>query len=138
MIFQWPSIDEMMPLIIAAIIIVADIFVLKIGLAITKAEDKTNFKWVAGSFGIQFGMIFFISLPMLLMGFMGAYSDGGPDPAIIALTLIFSAFIDLHIVNVLHKLGLKRSLIIVILIMGPLSWAMYLINSNLGYFLFAG
>ncbi|MFX1419032.1 MAG: hypothetical protein ACFE9N_08955 [Promethearchaeota archaeon] len=136
MIFQLPSIEEMMPFIIAIILIVADIFILKIGLAITKAENKTNFKWVAGSFGIQFGLIFFISLPMLLSGFMGAYQSEGPSPAIIALTIIFSAFIDLHIINVLHKIGMKRSLIIVILILGPLSYAMYLINSNIGMLIF--
>ncbi|UCC20690.1 MAG: hypothetical protein JSV62_05235 [Promethearchaeota archaeon] len=136
MIFQLPSIEEMMPFIIAIILLVADIFILKFGLAITKAEDKTNFKWVAGSFGIQLGLIFFISLPMLLSGLMGAYQDEGPHPAIIALTIIFSAFIDLNIVNVLHKIGMKRSLVIVLLILGPLSYAMYLINSNIGTFIF--
>jgi hypothetical protein len=135
--FQWPSLEEMMPFIIAIVLIVADIIILKIGLAITKAEDRTNFKWVAGSFGIQFGIIFFFSLPLLFMGFRGAFGAGGPDPAVMVPTIIFSAFIDLNIINVIHKLGMKRSIIIVLLTLGPLIVAMYIINSNLGYFLFA-
>ena len=127
-----PSMEELMPFIIALVLILADILILKLALVVTKAEVKTNIKWVAYSYLIQFGMIFFISLPMLLMGYMGAYAMGGPHPALIAIFVIFSAFIDLHIVNVIHKPGIKRSLIIVLLILGPLSFAMYLINSSLG------
>ncbi|MFX1309422.1 MAG: hypothetical protein ACFE8C_06960, partial [Promethearchaeota archaeon] len=105
MFFQtgMPSFDEIIPIIIAVSLIVGDIFILKIGLAITKAEEKTNFKWVAASFGIQFGLIFFISTPMILGGWTGQYSEGGPHPALIALTVIFSAFIDLNVINIIHK-----------------------------------
>ncbi len=136
MIFQMPSMETMMPFIIALVLILADILILKLAFIVTKVQVKTNMKWVAYSYLIQFGMIFFISLPMLLLGFMGAYSKGGPHPAIIALTIIFSAFIDLNIINVIHKPGMKRSLVIVLLILGPLSFAMYLINSNLGSLIF--
>ncbi|MFX1385629.1 MAG: hypothetical protein ACFE9M_00300 [Promethearchaeota archaeon] len=134
MFFQtgMPSFDEIIPIIIAVSLIVGDIFILKIGLAITKAEEKTNFKWVAASFGIQFGLIFFISTPMILGGWTGQYSEGGPHPALIALTVIFSAFIDLNVINIIHKIGMKRALIITILIMGPVTYAMYLLGSNLG------
>ena len=137
MFFQtgMPSLDEIIPIIIAVSLIVGDIFILKIGLAITKAEEKTNFKWVAGSFGIQFGLILFISIPMILGGWTGQYSAGGPHPALIALTVIFSAFIDINIINIIHKIGMKRSLIISILIMGPVTYAMYLLGSNLGSFI---
>jgi hypothetical protein len=134
MIFQWPSIEEMMPLIIAIILLVADIFILKIGLTITKAEDKTSFKWVAGSFGIQFALILFISTPMIIAGSTGAFSERPPIGLIIP-TIIFSAFIDLHIVNVLHKIGMKRSLIIIILILAPITIAMWLIGENIGILL---
>jgi len=136
MIFQMPSMETIMPFIIALVLILVDILILKLAFIVTKVEVKTNIKWVAYSYLIQFGMIFFISLPMLLLGFMGAYSNGGPHPAIIALTIIFSAFIDLNIINVIHKPGMKRSLVIVLLILGPLSFAMYLINSNLGSLIF--
>ena len=111
-----PSMEELTPIIIAIVLIVADIFILKIGLSITKAQEKTNFKWVAGSFGIQFGIIFFISAPMILGGLTGQMSEGGPSPLLIALTIIFSSFIDLNIINVLHKIGMKRALIITVLI----------------------
>ncbi|MFX0104450.1 MAG: hypothetical protein ACFE75_03040 [Candidatus Hodarchaeota archaeon] len=124
------------PIFLVIISIVADIFILKIGLKIIRAEEKTNMKWVAISFGIQFGLIFFISLPMLLMGSMGTFQQGGPHPALIALTIIFSTFIDLNVVNVIHKAGMKRSLVIVLLILGPLSFAMFIINYNLGSFIF--
>jgi len=130
--FELPSIEQMVPFIIAILLICGDILILKIGLTITKAEEKKNFKWVAGSFGIQFGLIFFISTPMILGGATGAFSNGGPEPFLIALTVIFSAFIDLHIINIIHKIGMKRSLIITILIMGPITYAMYLIGSNIG------
>ena len=132
MILQWPPIEEMMPLIIAIVLIVADIFILKIGLAITKAEDKTSFIWVAGSFGIQFALILFISTPMIIGGWTGAFGAGPPPLSLIIPTIIFSAFIDLHIVNVLHKIGMKRSLIIIILIIGPITSAMWLIGQNIG------
>jgi len=59
--FELPSIEQMVPFIIAILLICGDILILKIGLTITKAEEKKNFKWVAGSFGIQFGLIFFIT-----------------------------------------------------------------------------
>ena len=136
MLFQtgMPSLEEMMPIIIAISLIVGDIFILKIGLAITKAQEKTNFKWVAGSFGIQFGLIFFISMPMILGGWTGQFSAGPPPPALIVLTVIFCAFIDLNVINIIHKIGMKRSLIIVIMVLGPLTYAMYLLGSNIGTF----
>ncbi len=132
MIFQFPPMEEMIPIIIAVCLLVVDIFILKIGLAITKAQEKTNFKWVAGSFGIQFGLIFFISAPMILGGWTGQYTTGGPPIALIIITVILCAVIDLNVINILHKIGLVRSLIIVLLILGPVTYAMYLLGSNLG------
>ncbi|MFX0145725.1 MAG: hypothetical protein ACFE9C_16800, partial [Candidatus Hodarchaeota archaeon] len=78
MLFQIPSIEELIPIIIAVCLLLVDILILKLGLAITKAPEKTDFKWVAYSFGIQFGLIFFISTPMILGGWTGQYSEGGP------------------------------------------------------------
>jgi hypothetical protein len=132
MLFQFPPIGDLVPIIIAVCLLVVDMIILKIGLAITKAPEKTNFKWVAGSFGIQFALIFFISTPMILGGWTGLYSAGGPPIALIVLIVIFCAFIDLNIINILHKVGMVRALIIAIMILGPVTYAMYLLGSNLG------
>ena len=132
MFFQLPSIGEMIPIIIAISLICGDIFVLKIGLAITKAQEKTNFKWVAGSFGIQFALIFFIGTPMFLSVATGTFSEGPPPLLLIIPTILFSAFIDLNVVNVIHKVGMKRSLIITLLIMGPITAGMWLIGESIG------
>jgi hypothetical protein len=127
-----PSIEELIPFIVAISLIIVDIFILKIGLAITKTEEKSSFKWVAGSFGIQFGLVFFISSPMILEGLTGGFSNGGPNPLIISLVIIFSLFIDINLINVIHKIGLKKSIIIGFLIMVPITVAMWLIGENLG------
>lgn len=132
MLFQLPPMEEMIPIIIAVCLLVGDIFILKLGLTITKAQEKTNFKWVAGSFGIQFGLIFFISTPMILGGWTGQYTTGGPPIALIIITVILCAFIDLNIINIIHKIGIVRALIIALLIIGPVTYAMYLLGSNLG------
>jgi len=131
MIFQggMPSLAEMMPFIIAIVLIVVDILILKIGLVITKAEEKKSMKWVAGSFGIQFGMIFFISSPLILYAMMGRFQG---DPAIIAPVVLFSVFIDLNLINVIHKIGLKRSLVVVIFVVGPIITAMVILGNTLG------
>ncbi len=132
MLFQFPPMEEMIPIIIAVCLLVGDIFILKLGLTITKAQEKTNFKWVAGSFGIQFGLIFFISTPMILGGWTGQYTTGEPPIALIIITVILCAFIDLNVINIIHKIGIVRALIIALLIIGPVTYAMYLLGSNLG------
>ena len=134
MLFQIPSMGEMIPIIIAVCLLLGDILLLKLGLAITKAQEKTDFKWVAGSFGIQFGIIFFISTPMILGGWTGQFTEG-PPILLIIITVIFCTFIDLNVVNILHKIGWLRSFIIVILILGPISYAMSILGTELGGFL---
>jgi hypothetical protein len=69
MFFQ-TEMDKFAPFIIAGVMIFGGIVILKIGLAITKAESKTNFKWVAGSYLIQYGVTLFVSSPMLLDMFL--------------------------------------------------------------------
>ena len=98
--------------IIVAVLILGDILLLKIGLAITKAQERKNMKWVAGSFGIQFGIIFFISSPLILYGMIGRFEG---NPGVIAPVLLFSVFIDLNVINIIHKIGLKRSIVVVFL-----------------------
>ncbi len=118
--------------IIVAVLILGDILLLKIGLAITKAQERKNMKWVAGSFGIQFGIILFISSPLLLYGMIGSFEEEGNMGAIIAPVVLFSVFIDLNVINVIHKIGLKRSLVVVIFVVGPIIAAMVILGSGLG------
>ena len=114
-----------------AVLLLVGVLVFRIGLAITKADVKIDTKWVFGSFFIQFGLIFFISAPMILAGATGGFEQGGPNPGMMIATILFSAFIDLQVVNVIHKLGMKRSLVIVILVLIPIVGAMYMLGSNM-------
>lgn len=126
------QLNQYMPFIMIAVLLLVGVFIFAIALAITKADVKTNAKWVFGSFFIQFAIIFFISTPMILGGITGDFENGGPNPGTILPTIIFSAFIDVQVVNVIHKLGMKRSLIVVILIIIPITGAMYLLGDNMG------
>jgi len=117
------SIKELFPIILIVAVAVGDILLLKLGLVITKAQIRTRIKWVAGSFAIQFAIIFIISSPLFLLGAMGAFNDDGPG-GIIILIIILSAFIDISIVNILHQIGLKRSFIIVVIVLVPIVFIM--------------
>ena len=88
------------------------LIMLKIGLVITKAEARTAFKWLIGSFGIQVGMFFFVASPLILMGVSGAFGEHGPEIILIIIFLIVALFMDIHILNVLHRVGLKRALLV--------------------------
>jgi len=121
--------ETMGPYIIAAVLILGDILLLKIGLAITKTQEKKNMKWVAGSFGIQFGIIFFISSPLILYGMIGRFEG---NPGVIAPVVLFSVFIDINIINIIHKIGLKRSFVVALIILGPIIGAMVIISNTLG------
>jgi len=135
------EIEKFGPFIIAAIMIFGGIIILKIGLAITKAESKTNFKWVSISYLILYGVTLFVSSPMLLDMFLSEMeciqselsdcyyeTDGG----IIAISVFFSVFLVLNLINVIHKPGLARSFILTLLILGPVIGANVLIFSNIG------
>jgi hypothetical protein len=117
------SMKELFPIIMMAAFAAGDILLLKLSLVITKAQKRTRIKWVAGSFLIQFGIIFIISSPLFLLGSMGVFQDDGPGAIIIPI-IILSAFIDLNVVNILHQIGLKRSLIIVVIVLVPIVFIM--------------
>jgi hypothetical protein len=128
LIFQTiPSIKDFLPLILLGLFIGGGIILLKLGLIFTKAETKRDMQWVAISFFIQIATIFFISSPLFLMGIIGAFDEGPPIGAIIPIILL-SAFIDLNLINIIHKLGIKRAIWIVILIIGPIIASMYIIG----------
>ncbi len=126
-----------MPFIIAGVLLASGVIILKIALAITKAESKTDMKWVAGSFFIQFGVTLFISLPMqldMILAFMsGSYHKyEGPPPLVIAMVVIFSTFIVVNLINTIHKPGIIRSLVIALMILGPIIGSSYMIFSSIG------
>ena len=114
---------ELFPIILIVAVAAGDILLLKLSLVMTKAQIRTRMKWVAGSFLIQFAIIFIISSPLFLLGAMGAFNDDGPGGIIIPIILL-SAFIDINIVNILHQIGLKRSFIIVVIVFVPIVFIM--------------
>lgn len=141
MLFQDNTMGKYGPFIIAAVMIFGGIIILKIGLALTKAESKTNFKWVVISYLILYGVTLFVSSPMLLDMFLSEMecikselpdcyyeTDGG----IVAISVFFSVFLVLNLINVIHKPGLARSFILTLLILGPIIGANVLIFSNIG------
>ena len=130
------SYEQYMPFIWMAGLILADILILKIGLVITKAKVKKEIKWVVGSFFIQFGIIFFIFTPFVLSGSLGEIDFKNDLPVELILSLIFAVFIDLQVINVLHQLGLKKSFVVVILIMIPMTIALFILATNIGGILF--
>jgi len=123
-----PPIEELIPFIIMGILAVADIFLLKLALVVTKAQKRNKMKWVAGSFAIQFVTIFIISSPLFFLGFMGNFRG---EPDVIIPIIILSSFIDLNVINVLHQVGLKRSLGILLLTFVPLIMIMIGLGTTL-------
>ncbi len=113
------------------VLLLVGVLIFAIALAITKAEVKTNAKWVFGSFFLQVSVIFFISVPLMLSGITGDLDNEGIDRGLIAAVIIFSAFIDVNVINVIHKLGIKKSTVVVLLIIIPISGAMYLLGDNM-------
>ena len=91
---------------------------LKFGLA--KSHSKRNFKWLAISIIMQLFMIALLASPFILMGFAGEFSDGDPSTVLIIFAIILAIFLDLNIINILHKTGLKRAILCFLLILVPL------------------
>jgi hypothetical protein len=116
-----PMSVDMSSIFLILILTVADLVLLKLGLIITKAERWKKMKWVAASFFIQFGVIFAIGSPLFLLGMIGAFN--GDFGAIIPVVII-CAFVDINVVNAIHRIGLKRSLVIVAIIIIPMVFVM--------------
>ena len=122
------SIGELIPFIIMGLFAAGDIVLLKLALVVTNAQKKTRMKWVAGSFAIQFGIIFIISSPLFLLGFLGSFRG---EPDVIIPIVILAVFIDLNVINVLHQVGLKRSFGILLLTFIPIILIMIGLGSML-------
>jgi hypothetical protein len=122
------SMKELFPIILMVAFAAGDILLLKIGLVITKSQARTRMKWVAGSFLIQFGIVFIISSPLFLLGIIGAYQG---QPQGMVPVILFSVFIDLNIINILHKIGWKRSFVVVVLTFVPIFLIMVVFGMNM-------
>jgi len=125
------SMDFLPPIIIMVAFAAGDVLLLKLGLVITKSQKRTRMKWVAGSFLIQFGTVFIISSPLFLLGIMGAYQG---EPQGLIPIIILSIFIDFNVINILHQIGLKRSLVVVILTFAPIMIIMVIFGSSMPSF----
>jgi len=123
------SMETLFPIILMVAFAGGDILLLKFGLVITKSQRRTRMKWVAGSFLIQFALIFIISSPLFLLGAIGAFR--GEDSGVIIIIIVIFAFIDLNVVNILHQIGLKRSLVIVVIVLVPLVFIMNFLGNLL-------
>ena len=120
-IFQIGLTPELIILIVVPIIFIAsEILFLKIGLKITKAEKRTNLKWVVGSLFIQIGLITFIGVPLIIMGASGGFDDGGPDLAMLIPLIIMGILIEVNLINVIHEPGIGRSIVIFIFFVIPI------------------
>jgi len=123
-IFQGGIMDSpFFPLIIAGVtfgIMAATwIPILKIGLIISNAEVNREWKKVIISSLIQAGLCFFIMSPLFINMFLDFGSEHGPEgdemAGLIAGLLALGMFINLQVINVFHRVGMKRALIIFIM-----------------------
>ncbi|MEJ2277797.1 MAG: hypothetical protein P8Y70_08640 [Candidatus Lokiarchaeota archaeon] len=103
---------------------------LKIGLSISKAETRKNFVWVLGSFGIQIGLFIFISSPVILMSFAGVYQTGPPVFPLIIVILIF-VIVDVNAINILHKVGIGKSIVVLICLTIPLLFFILMVTTRI-------
>ncbi|TFG22608.1 MAG: hypothetical protein EU529_10010 [Promethearchaeota archaeon] len=104
---------------VIVIAFIVGLILLKIGLVISKAETRTGFKWLLGSFGIQVGMFFFVGSPLILLGISGAFGEQGPEIILIIIFLVLALFIEVNLLNIIHRLGLKRALLVFALMVAP-------------------
>ncbi|MHA1147363.1 MAG: hypothetical protein ACTSR8_03880 [Promethearchaeota archaeon] len=108
------------------ILFTVEVVVLKIALSLTHAPEKKNLKWVLASFGIQIAVIFFVASPLILMGMTGGF-DGEESGGLITAFIFLALFIDMNILNVIHKLGMKKAFIVFIAMLIPFFVTMFLV-----------
>ncbi len=104
---------------VIVIAFIVGLILLKVGLVVSKAETRTGFKWLLGSFGIQVGMFFFVGSPLILLGISGAFGQQGPEIILIIIFLVLALFLEVNLLNILHRLGLKRALLVFALMVAP-------------------
>lgn len=92
----------------------------KLGLATVKSKTRKGFKLLAISILIQLFMIALLASPFILMGFAGEFEMEGPSPVLIIFAIVLAIFLDLNIINILHKTGLKKAILCFFLMIIPL------------------
>ena len=113
------------------------VLLLKLGLKFVKAERRRTFKWTAISFFLQVLVIFMIGSPFILLGFANALNDKGPPIGIIIFMVIIAIFIDMNVINVIHRTGLLKSLWPFLLMVVPIvaTIGFGIMIKNLGLFI---
>ncbi|MHA1191602.1 MAG: hypothetical protein ACTSP9_04815 [Promethearchaeota archaeon] len=96
------------------------ILFLKLGLATVKSRTRKEFKLLAISILIQLSMIALLASPFILMGFAGEFEDNGTSPVLIIFAIVLAIFLDLNIINILHKTGMKSAILCFFLMIIPL------------------
>ena len=104
--------------IVGAIIIgmvLTDLIMMKLGLAMVKADARTQFKWVVASFLIQILTIFIVISPLILIIALGLV----PPISNIIIFGVLALFIEINVINILHKTGFGRAIVVFIMIVIP-------------------
>ena len=65
----------------------------------------------------------------MLLGFAGAFEG---DPVAIIPIIIVVFVINLNVINVIHQVGLKRSLAIMSMLIVPIIFSLYFLGSFIG------
>ena len=90
----------------------------KLGLSAAKSKTRKGFKWLAISIIIQLCMIALLASPFILTKFAGGFDY--KDFYLIIFAIALAIFMDLNIINILHKTGLKRAILCFFLMLVPL------------------
>lgn len=111
--------------------IILEIIILKICLRITKAEKRTDFKWIIISICMQIGMILFVLSPMILMGFSDAFSGtDGPPPEMFPM-IFLAIIIDINLINVLYEIGIGKSIFVFLLFALPVTFLGFALGTTI-------
>lgn len=111
--------------------IILEIIILKICLRITKAEKRTDFKWIIISICMQIGMILFVLSPMILMGFSDAFNNSdGPPPEMFPM-IFLAIIIDINLINVLYEIGIGKSIFVFLLFALPVTFLGFALGTTI-------
>ncbi|TXT60922.1 MAG: conserved membrane protein of unknown function [Promethearchaeota archaeon] len=105
-------------IIVGAVIVgllLTDIIMMKLGLSLVKAESHTNLKWVVSSFFLQILIIFIVISPVILIIFVGLI----PPIYNIIIFGVLALFIEINVINIIHKTGIGRAIVVFIMIVIP-------------------
>lgn len=127
MIFQFSLILDFLPYLNFVFLILGLIIVLRLPFYfLIRRGDRTSFKWVTYSVLIQVGITVFICSPLIILGLLGEFQKGPPNPGLIVAFALLSFFIDLNVVNVIHKNGMKKSVFVALIVVPITIYILYI------------